>query len=351
MRNHQIINQKRFASVFLSVCMCASLCSCTAQKDTQATAVIAPPVITSDKSLPGESKTTWDCVCFGSYPMSELVDGDFSAVDDYALREGDMIRDPDLYAKLTNAGWNNNECELDGNKYRRVKAPETLIAREQHYQWDGKSYHYFKYEPIKWRVLEKDDHSAMLVADRLLDCEPFNTKAENVYWETCSLRSFLNDEKNGFYANAFSETEKKSVLPSVNENPDNSYYGTKCGDAVADKVFILSSDEVFASPAAARHGFCAGGGVDDPARRFRPTMYAKARGTWYSPVDDYRGNGFWFMRTAGYSLSNITYICDFGYIYNRGTDVTCNDSGILPAIRIDLSKAGVKAAGTVTNAN
>ena len=89
--------------------------------------------------------------------------------------------------------------------------------------------------------------------------------------------------------------------------------------------------------------------MDDPARRFRPTMYAKARGTWYSPVKGYEGNGFWFMRTNGYSLSSASYICDFGYIYNSGTNVACNDSGVLPVIRLDLSKANVKEVGNVTS--
>ena len=98
--------------------------------------------------------------------------------------------------------------------------------------------------------------------------------------------------------------------------------------------------------AAVSHGFAKNDGVNDCARRFQSTLYAMAKGAWYSPMESNRGNGFWFMRTAGYSLSNITYICDFGHIYNRGTDVTCNDSGILPAVRIDLSKA----AGKVTNA-
>ena len=77
-------------------------------------------------------------------------------------------------------------------------------------------------------------------------------------------------------------------------------------------------------------------------------MYAMARGTWYSPVADYKGNGFWFMRTNGYSRSNVTYICDFGYIYNRGTNVSCNDAGILPAMWVDplaLKPAGHRTSG------
>ncbi|MBR3127231.1 MAG: hypothetical protein IKF35_03140, partial [Solobacterium sp.] len=65
--------------------------------------------------------------------------------------------------------------------------------------------------------------------------------------------------------------------------------------------------------------------------------------------ETYRGNGFWFMRTSGYTPANVTYICDFGYIYNRGTYVTCNDSGLLPIIQVDSTKAELQDAGTVSS--
>ncbi len=78
-------------------------------------------------------------------------------------------------------------------------------------------------------------------------------------------------------------------------------------------------------------------------------MYAMARGTWYSPVETYRGNGFWFMRTNGYSESSVTYICDMGYIYDHGTDVSCADSGILPVICVDSSKVEFTYADKVSS--
>lgn len=360
MRNHQIINKTRFAPFLLSVCICASFCSCAAQNDKQTS--VAAPVITTDKNLPGESKTTWDCVYFGSYPISEVVEGEFSAVDDYALREEDVIKDPNLYSRLSNADWNNNECELDGNKYRRIKAPEEVKNREQHYKWDGESFHYFKYEPIKWRVLEKNDNSVMLIADRLLDCEAFNTKAENVYWEDCTLRSYLNGydstqnkagitygKDNSFFYTAFTEAEQKGIIKTEVKNPDNYYFGTACGKDTEDYVFIPDEQEIFNTDAAASHGFAKSDGVDDCARRFQPSLYAMAKGAWYSPVEGNKGNGFWILRTSGYTNSNVNYICDFGAVYNRGTYVTVSDAGILPAINVDLSKAELKDAGKVSS--
>ena len=73
----------------------------------------------------------------------------------------------------------------------------------------------------------------------------------------------------------------------------------------------------------------------------------KCRGAWWSSVEGYRGNSFWFMRTSGYTSSSITYVCDFGYLYNQGTAVTCDDAAVLPAITIDLEKANYQKTTSV----
>jgi hypothetical protein len=98
---------------------------------------------------------------------------------------------------------------------------------------------------------------------------------------------------------------------------------------------------------ASDYGFYAGSGVDDSARRFRSTLYAKCRGAWWSSVEHYRGNSFWFMRTSGYTSSSITYVCDFGYLYNQGTVVTCDDAAVLPAITVDLARASYQKTTSV----
>ena len=330
------------------------------------TSYLAEPLLEEDQGMPGGVLTTWDCVYFGSYPTCEVTDGAFTAVEDYAVSAGDVLVDKKLYGLLESAEWTDDETAIGGARYRRMKAEDAqswAADRPQHYAWDDEdTWHYFLYRPIKWRVIEVNDNTATLLSDREMDCAPYNTESDAVSWEDCTLRSFLNgyDAKSNlegidysakaqdsFFDTAFSDAEKACLVREDIENPDNSYYGTQCGDACEDYVYILDEEDVFASSEAVRHGFHEGHGLDDPARRFRPTMYAMARGTWYSPVAAYKGNGFWFMRTNGYSSTSVTYICDFGYIYARGTDVTCNDSGILPAITVDLTKADLKDAGTV----
>ena len=325
------------------------------------------PVTVHDDSLSSRQKTTWHCVSFGSYPMTEITGSEYHTIAGYAVDETDVVYDEALYKQLEQAEWTDNETEINGTKYRRMTALDAVAWASgwpQRYDWeDENTWHYFRYDPVRWRIIEVNGDVLTLMADRLLDCSPYHTEAAYVNWQDSTMRSFLNgyDEtansagisyaraQDSFYGTAFTDEEKAAVLKVPVENLANYYFGTDCGEDTEDYVYLLSEAEVFSSDAAERHGFYPGDGVDDPSRRFRPTPYAMARGSWYSPVEDYKGNGFWFMRTNGYTAANVTYICDFGYIYNRGTFVTCNDSGILPVIQVDSTKAVLVDAGTVSS--
>lgn len=300
------------------------------------------PVIEKEEALSSGLKTTWDCVYFGQYPSSEIMKTLNSPIEGYATPAGSIIVDEELFAALKDAVWEDDETVINDVRFRRIKSKDSE-DEPQYYHWtDSDPYHYFIYEPIKWRIIEINDDEMMLMSDRLLDCVPYNRVSENVSWQDSYLRQFLNDE---FYDHAFSEKEKEAIITKQIENDPNRTYDTYCGNTTSDKVFILSEEEVYLDKKATEHGFYPYTGVDDPAKRFRPTMYAMARGTWYSPVENYKGNGFWFMRTNGYCGSSVTYICDMGYIYEHGTDVTCSDSGILPVICVDLTKAELIDAG------
>ncbi|MBR5085020.1 MAG: hypothetical protein IKX33_10520 [Prevotella sp.] len=294
--------------------------------------------------------TRWECILFGSYPTNEVVSSSFSAVDDYALASGDVIADATLYSRLEDADWTDDDTEIGGKRYHRLKGSGTVTCstdREQHYRWtDTDAWHFFAYAPIKWRILKISGTKAVLLADRMPDTCPFHDKDEDVNWSGSHLRQWLNKE---FFNRAFSETEREAIELTNVENSPNAQYGTYCGPDTQDYVFILSNNEVFASPLASDYGFYAGSGIDDPARRFRSTLYAKCRGAWWSSVMNYRGNSFWFMRTNGYTPSSITYVCDFGYLYNQGTAVTCDDAAVLPAISIDLTKARYQKAPSVVS--
>ena len=353
--------------VILMLCLCVSGLRTDAFADAAEPELQAlnEPVVEEDDSLSTGQLTTWSCITFGSYPQTEIIGAPSAAVDEYAVQEGDFLEDPDLFERLVSADWNENETEIDGVRYLRMTQDDAVTSasdREGHYRWGNEAeWHYFRYDPLRWRVIRLEDGKAFLMADRLPDCQPYHVGDGPITWEKSSVRSWLNGlsgadnaagvdyREKGFIDRAFSDTERQAILTTSVENTSNPLYGTDCGADTQDRIFLLSNEEVFTSDAAAVHGFYNHTGKDDPAKRFRSTMYAKCRGAWWSSVNGYRGNSFWFMRTNGYTQESVTYICDFGYTYQRGTISTCDDAGLLPAMWISLDQAQIEPGGTVTS--
>ncbi|MBO7601608.1 MAG: hypothetical protein J6S94_01090, partial [Bacteroidaceae bacterium] len=310
-------------------------------------------LISCSKDDPGDEQpqydvTRWECILFGSYPANEVVNGSFNAVDDYALVEGDVIVNATLYNQLKHAKWTDDDTEIDGKRYHRLNAAGAVSysdSHAQHYQWtDPEDWHYFAYAPIKWRILKQTGDKALLLADRMPDAYPFNDTYTDTNWRDCSLRQWLNSY---FISRAFTTAEIDAIEVTDVKNDANYYFGTDCGPDTKDRVFVLSESETFSSPLAKEYGFSNSDSGNDPARRFRSTLYAKCRGAWWSPVEDYLGIAFWFMRTIGYTKANVVYVGETGDTYNRGIVVTCNDAAVLPAITLDLSKADYKPAEPV----
>ena len=327
---------------FLLICCLPLLTSCSKEDDGEYQSSDA------DDEQPPQKVTRWECILFGSYPANEVVSGSFNAVDDYALVEGDVITDTSLYSQLEQAEWTDDDTELGGKRYHRLNGAGAVSCstnREQHYRWtDTEKWHYFAYAPIKWRILKQTGDKAVLLADRMPDTCPFNDSYKDTSWSDCSLRQWLNGE---FFRQAFTEQERSAIEETDVKNDPNYYFGTDCGPDTKDRVFVLSESEAFSSPLAVEYGFSNSDSGNDPARRFRSTLYAKCRGAWWSPVDGYRGTSFWFMRSVGYTKANVVYVGESGDTYNRGIVVTCNDSAVLPAITLDLSKADYQPAEPV----
>ncbi len=102
--------------------------------------------------------------------------------------------------------------------------------------------------PIEWIVLEKSDKAALLLSRYVLVEQPFHTNfLDKIYWDNCSLRSWLNST---FLNDAFTEEEQKAIYLV---NIDNSrLQGRPNGgntsvdrETTKDYVFLLSYSEVF----------------------------------------------------------------------------------------------------------
>jgi len=95
-------------------------------------------------------------------------------------------------------------------------------------------------EDIAWRVLLIENGKLLLIADKNLDSQRYNTDLDFVTWENCSLREWLNAT---FYEEAFTPEEQAMIPTTLVINYDNLEYLTGGGNSTNDKVFLLCTEE------------------------------------------------------------------------------------------------------------
>jgi len=171
-------------------------------------------------------------------------------------------------------------------------------------------------EPIQWRVLLTESTQVLLISEKCIDCQPYNIDDEGVTWETCSLRSWLN---NDFSNEAFTTDEKEKIVLSRIINDNNAEFGIDGGNVTDDNIFLLSNAEV-------ENYF-----PNDANKQALVTVYAEVKGV---SVND--GIGVWWLRSPGICQNAASYVDSDGGD-NRCCDVDADCNGIRPALWVNLS--------------
>ena len=178
-------------------------------------------------------------------------------------------------------------------------------------------------EDIEWLVLDKQDNKILVVSKYALDCKQYHEDDEDVTWEDCTLRTWLN---NDFINTAFSEDEKAKIPTVTVVNNDHQEYDTDGGNDTQDKVFLLSIDEVnkyFDS---------------DEERKCGTTDYAKAQGAYTR--DPYTANGkatcACWLRSPGSDQARALCVFYDGYVRSLGGSVDEGGRAVRPALWISL---------------
>ena len=191
---------------------------------------------------------------------------------------------------------------------------------------DGKVDEKDEKQPIKWQILSKNGNDLFLLADKALDCKAYNETYTGVTWETCTLRTWLNDD---FLNTAFSEAEQKGITTTNVVNADNPEYTTNGGNNTQDKIFLLSLDEV----ANTSYGFRSDRGYYDQARICEATSYAKEQGAGTNAED----SSSWWLRSPGGFSDSAANVSSTGYAIADGSDVDNSTNAVRPALHLNLS--------------
>jgi serine/threonine protein kinase len=164
--------------------------------------------------------------------------------------------------------------------------------------WRGK--------PITWRVLAIEGGRALVISEAILEDRPYNEQGDNITWETCSLRQYLNGE---FLQTTFSADEQSHIATVTNKNPDNPEYGTDGGNATKDKLFLLSINEA--------------------------EKYFTSDSGW-SATHFEGGAHWWWLRSPGYDGHCAALVHPDGGLGVYGYGIGDDGGGVRPALWLNL---------------
>lgn len=210
-------------------------------------------------------------------------------------------------------------------------------------------------EPIEWQVLETDGKTALVISRYGLDCKQFHHNNDDIRWDGCDLRVWLNSE---FLNRAFSPYEQKQIAVSkiyTGDNPDSGISG--CGET-QDKLFCLSIEEAWRYFGNIKENYgCAGKWYSkalneewwmNRERTCKPTAYAVLNGAVQSTneyfKDKLKGQAkeWWFdncwfwLRSPGSYYDYAAGVGDFGAVSCHGDRIANNGNAVRPALRIML---------------
>lgn len=303
-------------------------------------------------------------ILFGEYPQMGITDENDAGGtlrSHLAAAAGDLPSSEDSKKWTSYRYYLNNEVsdymwyidvEYEGERYRGVYfisyrpnstdvETDGLNADNFYNKQDDNGYmigqiYWFLFEPIQWRVLEKKDGTALLLANIILDAQQFyhskeqRTENGTIYsnnYRESDIRAWLC---NTFYQTAFNEAAQTIIEATTVDNGENStivggsnnpYF---CEDTT-DKVFLLSYADVCNSD----YGF-ENGDLASDTRRMGTTDYAKAQG-----IKDYGGYAQWLLRSPYYKQDNSVGFADFDGPTGYGVGTT-SLYGVVPALRIKL---------------
>lgn len=149
-----------------------------------------------------KSDSGYEYVTFGSYPQRQVISRAYideveATLYDSVRMGHDYIVNKNLYKQLVNTtSWDkDNNTVIDGQKYKRIKFQNVYGNKRKIYGgintsfiWNGEKhflpsgegdfyysridknqYYYFKYEPVKWRIIDKQTDGVLLMSDLVID--------------------------------------------------------------------------------------------------------------------------------------------------------------------------------------
>lgn len=234
-----------------------------------------------------------------------------------------MARQSDIMRMLRGKGSDDMAQALSGQFGRKKRVTEnTDICAAPTFQVSAAGYETTTFgqwggEPISWRVLERDEDSALCITEHIIDSVPYHSYYAKTTWADCYLRSWANST---FLEEAFTPSEELRLKVNEVKTPGDPLWDTVGGKDCEDRVYLLSfkeADSYF---------------KDAHDRMATPTEHAR-KGKIYTE-DDYC---LWWLRSPGHGQGFAATVWPVGGLDTAGSGVGRPGVGFRPVIRLKLN--------------
>lgn len=241
----------------------------------------------------------WSYIYLGSYPQTEVTGAELTS---------DIINAEYSGTKSSSDAW------VKGIKYRRINE-EAAVNNE--YFGQGKEYRYFRWEPIKWRVLENNDGVLTVMADKGMDCSSYGSIGTDGSLSSTAIRNWLSST---FYSAAFNSDDRRAIQE-----------GYQASGASA-RINLLSSSEMSKQA----YGFLADSNRESKSRQMKISDYAHARGGNMSQGGSTAGNCWWWLGTMGTDENAVACVTEHGGIEKAGHIADDAHGAVVPKLNVKL---------------
>lgn len=268
------------------------------------------------------------------------------------------------------------DVEHQGARYRAVYMEKLRPYRTSHSSKEERSFqdengykvgefYWFKWEPVNWRVLKRNNNSVVIIADVILDSQAYNCDLtehrltsesqkkdvtitvyanNNAYSD---IRYWLNKV---FFETAFQDCKNYVTSTTVFNiarcmekiNDKTATNDKRMADKLEEGIFREKTDKVyllgFNDLVDASMGFDVDYGATDVAKQRKTTDYAQCQGAFTEKRGECVGNGYWWM-LAPFNCDgedNIVYVIDTMGRLSYTKDIDATYFGVVPVLTVNL---------------
>ncbi len=307
-------------------------------------------------------------ILFGRYPQADVTSDLGGELNEYVTALPNDVENNGFtnYGYKESSMWFKDVYHTDGEIYRAVYIekyrPYGRDANDS-YQDDNGYYedylYWFKFEPVKWRILYEDNGEALILSELILDSQAYqaswvysanpnnswtgfyasdslgniiidsyNEKVDANNYEYSSIRKFLNEN---FYNTAFNSFQKELIKLTLVENGPETHASAANGffsKDTNDNIFLPCYQDMI-KPS---YGFDDKDDENDLIRRKVGSDYSKIQGL---SVSGECGN--WWTRSPKTGFGYYTQLVSASGTVYGGDYVYLSSYGVVPALYIRLS--------------